>query len=250
MNNSFITKLLTVVLSLFFTNNMSAQKKDLAYYQCTFFESYKAGSMTSWPSLIGEMEKAKSTDIAWQTEMVKAMYGLVGYHLGKKNKDLARMYIEKADIYLNKYLKLHPKNAQLHALFGAFYGYKIGLAMYKAPFLGPKSLSHIDQAIQLDPSEPMGYIEKGNSLMYRPAVFGGNKNEALALYRKALKLTEEKNQSKCNWQLMLLRAFILKGLYETGQNEEARKFSEAMQKDYGQMDWVKDFLGLELMEEK
>jgi hypothetical protein len=96
----------------------------------------------------------------------------------------------------------------------------------------------------------MGYIEKGNSLMYRPAVFGGNKNEALALYRKALKLTEEKNQSKCNWQLMLLRAFILKGLYETGQNEEARKFSEAMQKDYGQMDWVKEFLGLELIEEK
>lgn len=225
----------------------TAQKKDLAYYQCSFFESYRAGNMTSWPSLIGEMEKVKSTDLVWQTEMVKAMYGLVGYQIGAKKKDLARAYVNKADVYLEKLLDDHPQNAQLHSLAGAFYGYKIGLAFYKAPFLGPKCIYHLDKAIELDPKEPMGYIERGNSLMYRPAAFGGDKNEALQVYRKALTLMEAGQSPKCSWQHLLLRAFILKALYETNQPTEAKAFMLAMEKDYGSMEWIKAFVGADMM---
>ncbi|HEY3370329.1 MAG TPA: hypothetical protein VGK10_05735 [Prolixibacteraceae bacterium] len=225
----------------------TAQKKDLAYYQCAFYESYKAGNMSPWPGLIAEMEKAKSMDLVWQTEMVKAMYGLVGYEIGAKQKDLARAYVNKADVYLDRLLDDHPNNAQLHSLAGAFNGYKIGLAFYKAPFLGPKCLYHIGQAIELDASEPMGYIERGNSLMYRPAALGGDKKEALALYRKALSLMEAHNSLKCNWQHMLLRAFILKALYETNQTAEANAFMLGMQKDYGSMIWIKAFVGADLM---
>ena len=196
------------------------------------------------------MEKVKPADLAWQTEMVKAMYGLIGYEIGAGKKDLARIYVNKADIYLDKLLDDHPNNAQLHSLSGALYGYKIGLAFYKAPFLGPKSLYHIEKSIEIDPSEPMGYIEKGNSLLYRPAALGGDKNKALTFYRKALKLMEARNDLKCNWQQMLLRAFILKTLYETNQTAEAKAFNLEMQKDYGSMDWIKQFVGANLIDGK
>jgi tetratricopeptide (TPR) repeat protein len=239
-----------IFLMVFFVLPSTAQKKDLAYYQCAFFESYKAGSMAPWPGLIAEMERVKSTDLAWQTEMVKAMYGLVGYQIGSKNKDLAREYVNKADNYLDRLLDDHPNNAQLHSLSGALYGYKIALAFYKAPFLGPKSIYHIEKSIELDPAEPMGYIEKGNSLLYRPAVFGGDKNQALVYYKKALKLMESRNIVKCNWQQMLLRAFILKTLYETNQTAEAKIFIDSMQKDYGSMIWIKQFVGANLMDGK
>lgn len=242
--------LVFVVLLLFPVLVTIAQKKDLAYYQCAFFESYRVGNMASWPSLIAEMENAKSADLIWQTEMVKAMYGLVGYQLGAKNKDLAKIYVNKADVYLDKLLKSHPRDARLHSLTGAFYGYKIAISFYKAPFFGPKSLSHIEKSIALDPAEPMGYIEKGNSLLYRPAAFGGDKMEALSFYRKALKLMEARHNSKCSWQHLLLRAFILKSLYETDQTAEAKAFRTAMQKDYGSMDWVEEFVGAKLIDEK
>ena len=228
----------------------AAQKKDLTYYQCAFFESYRVGNMAPWPGLIAEMEKVKSTDLAWQMEMVKAMYGLVGYQLGAKNKDLARVYVNKADVYLDKLLKAYPRNSYLHSLSGAFYGYKIALAFYKAPFFGPKSMYHIKKSIELDPSEPGGYIEKANSLMYRPAAFGGDKKEALAYYQKALKLMEVNDNQKCNWQELLLRAFILKSLYETNQTAEAEAFMKEMQKDYGSMSWIKEFVGASLVEGK
>lgn len=244
-------KLAGVILLMIFPVLLAtAQKKDLAYYQCAFMDSYRAGNMAPWPGLIAEMEKTKSTDLLWQTEMIKAMYGLVGYQLGAKKKEEARKYVEKAGAYLDKLLEAHPRDARLHSLAGAFYGYRISLAFYKAPFLGPKSLDHIEKAIKLNPREPMGYIEKGNGLMYRPAAFGGDKMEALAAYRKALALMEGQNNLKCNWQQMLLRAFILKALYETNQESEAEAFLQAMKKDYGSLEWIKAFVGAEVMEGK
>lgn len=236
-----------ILLMIFPVFIATAQKKDLAYYQCAFMESYRAGNMAPWPDLIAEMEKVKSTDLLWQTEIVKAMYGLVGYQIGAKKKEQARVYVDKGSEYLEALLKKYPSNAQLNSMAGAFYGYKIALAFYKAPFLGPKSLSYIEKAIALNPREPMGYIEKGNALMYRPAAFGGDKMEALTMYRKALKLMEDQHNLKCNWQQMLLRAFILKALYETTQESEADAFLQAMKKDYGSLEWIKTFVGADLM---
>ncbi len=233
---------LTLLLLLPFFSTM-AQTKDLSYYQCAFYDSYRAGTMAPWPSLIAEMEKAKNQSLEWQTETVKAMYGLVGYQIGQGQKDAARKHVDEADALLDKLLEKYPRDARLHALAGAFYGYKIALAFYKAPFLGPKSLSHIDKAISLDPKEPSGYIEKGNSLVYRPAAFGGDKEEGLALYRKALALMDARSEEKCNWQKMLLRTFMVKALYETKRDAEAQAFVKQMEKEYGSMDWIKKFVG-------
>jgi hypothetical protein len=228
----------------------ATQNKDLAYYQCAFFESYRQGNMAPWPGLIAEMEKVKPEELGWQIEIVKAIYGLVGYQIGAGKKDLAKTYVGKADIYLDRLLKEHPGNARLHSLAGAFYGYKISFAFYKAPFLGPKSLSYIDKSISLDQAEPTGYIEKGNSLMYRPVAFGGDKKEALMYYRKALKLMDARNTQKCDWQKMLLRAFILKALFETNQTAEAKSYLIEMKKDYGPMEWIQQFVGAELIKGK
>jgi hypothetical protein len=228
------------LLSLYAANG---QTKDIEHFRCAFFESYKSGNMAAWPALIEEMEQAKQTDLKWQLEILKSIYGLVGYQIGLGDKDLARKYIAKADGYLDKLLPKNEGNAQLHSLAGAFYGYKISFAAYKAPFLGPKSLDHINKALELDPKEPMGYMVKGYSLSYRPPVFGGNKNEALSCYRQASSLFEAQNDSKCNWQKMLLKAFILKTLYETHQEKEAEAFLAAMQKEYGALPWIRKFAG-------
>ncbi len=237
-----------VVLAIFPLLAAPAQKHDLSYYRCAFFKSYQVGDVSMWPALIAEMEQAKPVDLVWQTEIVKALYGLVGYQLGTRDKKRAKVYMVKADLYLDTLLAEHPNHAQLHSLAGAFYGYKISLSFYKAPFLGPKSLSHIEQAIRLDPTEPMGYIEKGNSLMYRPAMLGGDKNQALTLYRKALKLMVSRKDREKDWQQLLLRAFILKGLYETNQSDEAKAFRTDMQKEYGTMAWVEKFVGVKFFD--
>jgi len=237
--------LILMVLMVFPIFIATAQKKDLGYYQCAFFESYRAGNMAPWPGLIAEMENVKSADLAWQTELLKAIYGLVGYQIGSGEKDMAKVNINKADGYLDKLLDKYPKDARLTCLASSFYAYKMALAFYKAPFLGPKCLNLIGKSIELDPAEPMGYIEKGNSLMFRPAIIGGDKKQAIALYQKALRLMKPSDNMKCNWQHLLVQAFILKGLYETNQTAEAKAFALEIQKDNGSIEWVKKYVGAE-----
>ena len=91
-----IYKMVLVFISLFFGLTTSAQKKDLAYYQCAFFESYRAGNMAPWPDLIEEMAQVKSADVVWQTEMVKAMYGLVGYQIGPSRERHSKNICEQS----------------------------------------------------------------------------------------------------------------------------------------------------------
>jgi len=244
-------RILTLFISLFvgcFTTK--GQTKDTEFYRCAFFNSYRAGDMSGWPALIDEMVQVKSDNINWQMEILKAMYGLVGYHIGLGDQGTAKEYIFRADAYFGALLPKNSGNAQLHCLIGAFYGYKISLAVYKAPFLGPKSLEHIDRALKLDPAEPMGYVEKGHSLDYRPAVFGGDKKEAMKYYQKALSLWDAQPNATCNWQKMLLRATMLKTLYDTNQDKEAEAFLAAMQKDYGQLSWIRKFVGARYTENK
>ncbi len=234
----------TIIAILLIINGLiiSAQTKDIIYYHCKLFESYRDGDMSVWPQLINEMEQVKPTTFIWQLEILKGMYGFVGYQIGLGDKETAKKYISKADKYFDKLLEQNSENAQLQALAGAFYGYKISLAVYKAPFLGPKSLAYIDKAIKLDSTEPMGFIEKGNSLNYRPTILGGDKKKAIEYYQKAMVLFDTKD-SKCNWQKLLLCTFILKTLHETSQDKEAEIFLKSIQKDYGTLKWIDKFIG-------
>jgi hypothetical protein len=59
-----------------------------------------------------------------------------------------------------------------------------------------------------------------------------------------------KNDQKCNWQKMLLRAFMLKAMYETNQTSAAEAFLIEMKKDYGSMAWIKQFVGAQYMDAK
>ncbi len=226
------------------------QPRELADYRRAFSESYRRGDLTSWPGLIDEMGKSHPADLVWQTERVKALYGLTGYQLARRNKKQARVYVSMAEECLGKLLKAHPTDARLHSLAGAFCGYKISLSFYKAAYLGPRSLAHIEKAITYDPAEPMGYIEKANSLLYRPAVLGRDRSQALALYRKALALMKARDDVSADWQYLLLRAFILKGLYETNQTAEAKALREEMRSEYGSMGWVERFVGVTFFDEE
>jgi hypothetical protein len=229
---------------------MKAQDKDISYYRCAFFDSYRNGDMSTWPKFIAEMEQANPKALSWDLEILKAMYGLVGYHIGLGDKEIAKTYISKAEAYFNRLLPENKTNAELLSMAGAFYGYKISLAFYKAPFLGPKSQDCIEKAMKSDPNEPMGFIEKGNSLCYMPTVLGGDKMEALSNYRKALYLFDAQKDYQCNWQKMLLRAFILRTLYETKQEKEAEIFLKSMERDYGTLNWIKKFIGAKYLNNK
>ena len=99
--------------------------------------------------------------------------------------------------------------SEVSAYQSALYGFKIGISGWKAPVLGPKSQSAAEKAIELDSTNPNGYIQYGNIQYYMPSSFGGSKTEAINYYKKALKIFEKNSfTTLTNWNYLNLLTII------------------------------------------
>ncbi|MHA7112379.1 tetratricopeptide repeat protein [Sunxiuqinia elliptica] len=236
--NNYLNWLLLGLMVCLFTP-VSGQK--LETYQCRFFNSYLKGDMSNWMDWIQEIEHDHPNEQDWGILALQARYGLIGYYFGTGQKELIKDVLQDGDNRLDSYLEQAPNNARLLSLKAAFDSFKIGLAMYKAPFLGPKVVGSIRQAMEGDPNEPMAWLEEGNALYNRPALFGGDKKQAIAAYRKAQRLFEQ-SAEVCNYLKVLVEVFILKGYYETNQHTLYLESRQRLERLYGELNWVDDFL--------
>ncbi|NLJ08275.1 MAG: tetratricopeptide repeat protein [Sphingobacteriales bacterium] len=180
--------LLTVILLLGFSDESKSQT-----YTEKLYNAYVYSKMDEWQKTIREMEKSymekKSDRLLF--EMTHAYYGYIGFFISEGNPSKAINYIEKGESYLDYLIKKYPGWSEIHALRGAYYGFRMSIAPYKAIYLGPRSVELINKAIELDKESPFGYIEKANVEYHMPPVFGGSKQEAIRYYQKALNLLEK-----------------------------------------------------------
>lgn len=202
---------------------------------CFFHETYANGNLEGWESRIALMERQHASNDEMLMEALVARYGFIGYLLGEKQNARAKKILEDTEKRLEELLGKHPGNARLLAVRAGLTGFRIGLAPLRAPVLGQRNVDAWEAALKNDPGEPMGWIEKGNSLFYRPAMFGGDKAQAEAAFRKAAELLKH---SSCNW----ISAFIQVRLYEAykanGKKAEAESILKKLQEKPGQFRWV------------
>lgn len=156
----------------------------------------------------------------------------------KKSKE---DFLDSCINHLEKTIDIDPKYAEAQALLGSAYGMK-ATGMLSGMKYGPKSDSAIEKAMKLDPENPRVYMIKGIGEIYKPSMFGGGVDNALASLGKAAELfkTYEPNtELDPDWGHAEVYAWIgqahaKQGNY--GQAEEA--YEQALQIDstYG---WVK-----------
>lgn len=162
-----------------------------------FYEAYISNRMDLWKIHMDRMEREYSENQGYEDllDITVAQYGYIAYCMSMEQKKKAKKYVLKAEANAKKMLKNDNKWARAHALLGAIYGFKAGQAPYKAPVLGIKAMREIDKAFKLDPTDPHIWMEKGNVDLYKPAIFGGNKHDAISFYIKALALFEKDSAS-------------------------------------------------------
>lgn len=137
-----------------------------------------------------------------------AEYGYIGYLMGIKKKDEARITLAKAHKHIDIAIAQQPDFAAYYAIKAAYYGFEIGLYPYKAPFIGPKSIQFINKALELNKKEPMAWIVLAGKNYYMPGVFGGSKKEGIKNYEKAIQLFEENKNTINNWQYLNAMAIL------------------------------------------
>lgn len=183
--------------------------------------SYINGNMVGWENIVKEIENSSKTEnssqsYSSQTELVSYYYGLTGYLISQKEKKKALGYISKGDAIIDEILSQNPKDALFTAYRAAFMGFKIGLNNLKAMTLGMKSAQLSKDAFLKDSLNAQVVTERANVLYYSPSFAGGDKKEAMRLYKKAVGLLEQKAETVNNW-------FYLSLLTNIARLEESQK---------------------------
>lgn len=231
------SKYIIAILLVFCHLNISATNKSRIY------NAFISNDMTSWGKVIDEMQLQKNTSNEFKFELINYQYGYVAWCIGVKNDDLAEKYLALAEENLESLENAKYNLSMVNAYKSAFYGYRIGLNVLKAPFLGLKSLDYAKLAIQINAQNPFGYIQYGNAQFYMPAMFGGSKTVALEYFRKAESLMElDKVGIKEDWNYLSILTLITQSLIATNKYDEAKVYFQKIFKVEPNYLWVKNEL--------
>ena len=235
----YITRLIIVITLLFSMQSGFSQSP----YNDAIYKAYSRGKMDKWYELMHTCEEnVDQNNLEEQLELLSYYYGYTAWLIGAKKNDTAEEYIEISEEIIDKLLEESPENATLMAYKGAYIAFTIGISNLKAIYLGPKSVKYINKSIELDPENIQGNIEKGNSMYYRPSVFGGDKNEAIEYYVKAVKSFEKQGLVVNNWMYINTMTALGQAYEATDQIQQAKLCYEKIIRIFPNFMWVEDEL--------
>jgi tetratricopeptide (TPR) repeat protein len=195
------------------------------------YESFILGNMTQWIQVVDEMERTPGVKtLAWKLELAEYYYGLIPYYLSKNKDRPAAATLTKTETLLRGILKEHPDNADALAFMGSTAAFKIALDKYKVVVLGKESLQWLKKSLEVDSDNIRALTDQGHALFHAPKVFGGNPEEGLKNYNKAILLYEKKELTKENWLYLNTLVTTAKAYIDLGQSEKAVPLCEKAMK--------------------
>jgi len=238
-------KTLPILLLLFFILlpfcSISQDYTGKAEIECNFYEAYVTGEMEPWPEYIDELESIYSDNPSGELlyDIVEAYYGYVAYTIGIDKNNEAREYMESAEHYLEKLEEKQAYKASALAFKGAFIAFEIGMNRAKAVYLGPKSMSNINRALELEPENINALIEKGNAEYHMPRIFGGSYRKAAEYFNRAVNTLEETDRNlSCNWKYMNALAWLAQSYEKAGKIDKAENIYQKILEKEPEFDWV------------
>lgn len=188
------------------------------------YDAYLSGLSSLWESSVAQQQAAydkMKTNEALFTLTV-TQYGLLNATMKDSNEELFDKYIDAAEANLDKLVQAGHKSAESKAMLSALTGLSIAYSSWKGMFLGPKSASLIDEALEEAPASALVRKLHGNYLQFTPEMWGGDKAAALTEYRKAVELFEQEN-TKDNWLYFDTLAWLGIALTQQGEKAQAKE---------------------------
>jgi hypothetical protein len=219
-----------------------------ASYRADIYKAYISNDMNLWKKTIDDMNLKKSKNNDFRIELLNFQYGYIAWCIGNNKKDIAESYIELGEINILILEKTSYNASLVNSYKSAFYGYRIGLNLFKAPFIGPKSVECAKIAMKQDSNNPYGFIQFANSQYYMPPAFGGSKKVALEYFIMAENIMKKKEKLlKDDWNYLSLLAMIAKTYTVLNDYKNAKLYYENILKLEPDFIWVKNELYPELL---
>ena len=206
-------------------------------------KAYLTSSEKLWEQTVKQAEtqytnSSSSDDLfAW----LECQYGLLNVTMGTENKALFEKHVDQAEDNIDLLLERSFKEPEAKAMLSAISGLKIANAPWKGMLLGPKSGHYIDEAMAEAPSHAIVLKLMGNYLFFTPEMWGGDLNQSITHYRKAIAAFEAAGATD-SWMYLDTLAWLGQALRKAGQPEEAVKVYEQALEAAPDFNWVKNVL--------
>jgi len=235
-------KQLIIVIMILISNISWAQTARERLYN-----RFVADDISSWRGIIDSLQQYRTQNNNLLT-VIDAQYGYIAWSLAENKRSEAEKQIPQMESNLKELLSKYDYSAEYHAYNGALLSFKLGLAKWKAPILGPKILEETDKALRLSPYNPLALNLKANGLYYRPSILGGDKIEALRIYLQCEKIMEEINTK--DWKYITLLITIAQLYESSGNTRAAIEYCNKILKSEPNFKWVKETYLPQLLSEK
>lgn len=236
----------TFVVILLVSYNLSfgqAPESDSLTYRAYLGGKDITEAKAFWKEAVQKREEALKTnaeDKNSRYRLALAQFGLLTATMRDQDEDLFDAYNEQTQENLDVLMKDKRYKAEAAALLAAVYGLEMGYSPWKGMYLGSKSGGLLEKALKENPSSPLVWKLYANSRLFTPDSFGGDVNEAIEAYTKAIQLYEtHKEATENNWFYLDAMAFLGQAYAKNGDNKNAILWYEKALQIEPDYNWVK-----------
>lgn len=210
-------KTLMNLIALALTVSVSAQQT----IKETQYAAYLAASKTMWEKS-AELATEKHGENSFERAM--ALYGILSNTMASQDEETFDKYKDKTVDLLEKLIDENPEWGEPKAVLSSTYGLVMAYNPMKGMFLGMKSNSLIDEAMEQQPESALVQKLYAGSKLYTPEMFGGDPEEAVESFTKAAELYVA--DSEGNWQYLDTMMGLSMAYQKLGQKEKAMELLE------------------------
>jgi len=214
---------ISIILGLTLNTISSENNSVISTIKLKLYNAYVSDNSLLWLEGMNELKTSykKTNSINTLFELSKSQYGYMGLLIDKQEFEKAKKILPEAEKNITKLLEQNPEWADAYALLAGIYGFKIILYPNLVIYNGPKGKNYMEKASELKNITPAVIIEMGNYKYHTPILLGGNIEEAILYYKKAINQIEIKKQDKNNWQYINAMVWLAISYDKKGENDKA-----------------------------
>ena len=146
------------------------------------------------------------------------------------NEDAFDEKLSEVKNWIKQLQKDYPEEELPDALMSSLLGKEIAYNSMKGMYLGYKSGSLVENAVEKSPNDPLVLKIYGDYQWYTPSMFGGDREVALKNYISAKKAYAAAGEIKNSWLYLDLLASLGQAQKAAGQIDSAQKtYQHALQ---------------------
>ena len=228
----------SIILTILLTLPTAAQVSPAV--QQLFYRGYLAADSAPWEQAIQQLEQdASLSDLDRLSAITEAQVGLLVSALAHQDQAAYDKVAGSLESNLEILLENDENDATALARLARLHGATMAFQRWKAAYLSPLSNQLVDRALKADPENPEAWVQRGGSRYFTPAMFGGDADEAVAAFEKAVRYYEAQPNHQSNWRYLDALAWLGQAYQKAERPAEATEVFRkalAVEPDFG---WVK-----------